>query len=141
MALISKLPLIPARVRIIPKSGFSWIDRRFLRDGFAASMSANELALYFFLCAVADKDGLSFFGLRRITTVLRSSEESIERARSGLIRRDLIAYRHPLYQVLSLPDAPLHDGLDHLAHGRHRSSDSSRGGDASAVGDIVRRFL
>jgi hypothetical protein len=141
MAFVSKLPLVPSRVRVVPKSGFSWIDRRFVRDGFATSMSASELALYFFLCAVADKDGLSFFGLRRIACTLRSAEDSIERARAGLVRRDLIAYRHPLYQVLSLPEAPLHDGIDHLALDRDRSAGAPRRTDASSVGDIVRRIL
>ena len=59
--------------------------------------------LYFFLAAVADKDGLSFYHDATTAGRLRISEESLTCARDELIREDLVAYRTPLTQVLSLP--------------------------------------
>src|ERR1700719_1008829 len=50
--------------------GFSWIDRRFVRDGWIDRLSLEESALYFFLVAVADKDGLSFYSDGRIAAFL-----------------------------------------------------------------------
>lgn len=57
---IDKRPIVPGRVRQIGE-GFSWIDRRFVRDGLIAPLSRDEIALYFFLIAVADRHGMSFY--------------------------------------------------------------------------------
>jgi hypothetical protein len=102
LAMIHKRVLIPDRVRRPPTDGWSWIDRRFVRD-YAPRLSHEAIALYFFLVAVADKDGLSFFHDATTAARLRISEESMVRAREELIREDLVAYRTPLTQVLSLP--------------------------------------
>ena len=53
--------LVPARLRHPPQTGWSWVDRRFIRE-HAAHLSHDAVLLYFFLCAVADKHGLSFYG-------------------------------------------------------------------------------
>jgi hypothetical protein len=106
MASFRKRPLDVNRVRTIPEEGFSWIDRRFLRHGFADPLSASEILLYWFLCSVADKHGLSYYSDRRISSILKLNRESIEHARHGLIGNDLILYRAPLYQVLALPRSP-----------------------------------
>src|SRR6185295_2785528 len=106
MAAIEKRLLVPSRRRVLPPSGFSWIDRRLVRDGFLSGLTSPEALLYFFLVAVADQDGLSFYGDRRAAALLKLSEAALEQARRGLERKDLIRYRPPLYQVLSLPDAP-----------------------------------
>lgn len=103
---VQKRILNSNRIRIIPKQGFSWIDRRFLRDGFAETLSGPELLLYWFLCSVADQHGLSFYSDRRIGLILKLLPTSIDQARRGLIRNDLIRYHAPLYQVLSLPEIP-----------------------------------
>ncbi|MEO2047045.1 MAG: hypothetical protein ABGX16_10775 [Pirellulales bacterium] len=58
MTTIQKRILVPDRVRHPPSDGFSWVDRRFLRD-FAAKLSGNAIFLYLFLSAVSDKHGLS----------------------------------------------------------------------------------
>ncbi len=58
--MIEKRILVPDRVRQPPGEGFSWIDRRFLHD-FAARLSHDGILLYFFLAAVSDKHGLSFY--------------------------------------------------------------------------------
>jgi hypothetical protein len=100
--MIHKRILVPDRVRRPPTDGWSWIDRRFVRD-FAPRLSHEAIALYFFLAAVADKDGLSFYHDATVASRLRISEESLTDARDELIREDLVAYRTPLTQILSLP--------------------------------------
>lgn len=100
-----KHPLRADRIRHLPKEGWSWIDRRFLREK-AAELDRDSILLYFFLAAVADKHGLSFFSDVAVAGRLRMTESSLERARGELERRDLIAYTKPLYQVLSIAHFP-----------------------------------
>lgn len=92
------------RIRRLPKEGWSWIDRRFLREK-APDLDRDAILLYFFLAAVGDKHGLSFWSDVTVAGRLRMTETSLERARGELESCDLIAYEKPLYQVLSLPDS------------------------------------
>ena len=46
--------LVPARLRRPPKTGWSWVDRRFVRE-HAERLSREAMLLYFFLAAVADR--------------------------------------------------------------------------------------
>ena len=100
--MIEKRILIADRVRRPPREGFSWIDRRFLRE-FASKLSGDAILLYFFLSAVSDKDGLSFYSDSSIAVRLRMREEHVVAAREDLLTHDLVAYQPPLTQVLSLP--------------------------------------
>ena len=100
--MIEKHLLVVDRVRRPPREGFSWVDRRFLRD-FASRLSGNAVSLYLFLAAVSDKDGLSFYGDATLAVRLRIREESVVAARDELVIQDLVAYQPPLTQVLSLP--------------------------------------
>ena len=100
--MIEKRILAPDRVRRPPRSGFSWVDRRFLRE-FSSRLSHDGIVLYLFLAAVSDKHGLSFYRDSTIAVRLRTREQTIVCAREELIVQDLIAYRPPLTQVLSLP--------------------------------------
>jgi hypothetical protein len=59
--------------------------------------------LYFFLAAVSDKDGLSFYADSTIAGRVRMREPVVAAAREELITHDLIVYQPPLTQVLSLP--------------------------------------
>ena len=99
--MIEKRVLLPDRVRRPPAEGWSWIDRRFLRD-HASRLSHEAILLYFFLVAVSDKHGLSFYGDATIAVRLRMQEQAVVRAREELVSEDLVAYRAPLTQVLSL---------------------------------------
>jgi len=99
--MIEKHVLIPDRVRRPPREGWSWIDRRFLRE-YASRLSHEAVVLYFFLAAVSDKDGLSFYKDTTIAVRLRISEQAVVRARDELVAEDLVAYQAPLSQVLSL---------------------------------------
>jgi len=111
MSPVEKRLLDPGRRRSIPRSGFSWVDRRFVRDGFVRELTAPETLLYLFLCLVADNDGLSYYGDRRTAALLKLSEIAVDRARDGLVRNGLVLYRAPLYQVLELPDRPFGPGV------------------------------
>ena len=90
--------------------GFSWIDRRFVRDGWIDRLSLEESALYFFLIAVADKDGLSFYSDGRMATALKLDYERLDAARARLVQLGLLAWEKPLYQVLEIPPS-IADGL------------------------------
>jgi hypothetical protein len=102
--MIQKRILVAERLRRPPREGFSWIDRRFLHD-FAARLSHDAIVLYFFLAAVSDKHGLSFYRDTSIAVRLRLPEQAVVTARDELVTHDLIAYAPPLTQVLSLPRA------------------------------------
>lgn len=98
--------LCPERIRRIEGS-FSWIDHRFITGGFLHDLSMIEILLYFFLVTVSDRNGLSFYHDDRIASLLKIDLPALGKAREGLIRRSLIAYQSPLYQVLSLPLKPI----------------------------------
>jgi hypothetical protein len=119
--MIPKQILVPGRVRRPPTDGWSWIDRRFLRE-HAGRLSHEAIVLYFFLAAVSDKDGLSFYGDASIALRLRMTERAVVAARDELVAADLVAYRAPLAQVLSLPVATL----------------QHRGGGLASFGEILR---
>lgn len=102
---IKKL-LCPDRIRKIDGS-FSWIDHRFVTGGFLHELSMIEILLYFFLVAVSDRNGLSFYYDDRIASLLKIDLPALGRAREGLIRRSLLAYEFPLHQILSLPPQPI----------------------------------
>jgi hypothetical protein len=107
--MIEKHLLVTDRVRRPPQEGFSWIDRRFLRD-FAAQLSGDAVFLYFFLAAVSDRQGLSFYNDATLAVRLRVREEAVLAARDELVVYDLVAYQAPLTQVLSLPRARVERG-------------------------------
>lgn len=95
------------RVRKID-GGFSFVPHRFLHDGFFAGLSRDELLLYFFLVLAGDRNGVSFYGLDAICTLLDLSNDMYLVARNGLLEKDLLAFDGRRYQVLSLPKAPRH---------------------------------
>ena len=94
------------RVRKIEGS-FSWIDHRFITGGFLRDLSAVEILLYFFLVSVCDRNGISFYHDDKICSLIKIGLTSLGEAREGLINKSLLAYEHPLYQVLSLPPQPV----------------------------------
>lgn len=95
----------PDRVRTVPES-FSWIDREILHSKYLEKLTCEETLLYFFLALVAGPEGTSFWGYRRIAKILKLSEVDILEATRGLIAKDLIDFRFPTYQVLSIRSRP-----------------------------------
>ena len=97
-------PLRPERIRTIPRS-FSWIDRGILHRGILAKLSHEETLLYFFLVLVAGPEGTSFWSHGHIAKLLKLTEDQVIDALRELLAKDLVAFRYPTYQVLSLPEA------------------------------------
>jgi hypothetical protein len=102
MSMIQKRILVAERLRRPPATGWSWVDRRFLRE-HGDQLSREAVLLYLFLAVVADRHGLSFYSDHTLTSRLRLSQQVLEKARQELLERDLIAHQLPLVQVLSLP--------------------------------------
>lgn len=100
--MIKKELLEPSRIRKID-GPFGWISRKFIIDGYTMICDKDELLLYFFLAAVGDKHGLSFYGDRRMCELLGIEQDTLEHSRQKLQERSLVTYKKPLYQVLSLP--------------------------------------
>jgi len=120
---IDKRPIVAERVRRVPGEGWSWIDRRFLRH-HASDLSGQAITLYFFLAAVSDKHGVSFYSDATTAALLGLDLHTVQRAREELVAQDLVAYRHPLTQVLSLPQRRV----------------SRNRGEPTPLGDILRRL-
>lgn len=99
-------PLKSDRVRQINGS-FAFIEHRFLRHGYWATLSHHELLLYLFLIIVADRQGLSFYSYDKICTLLTITLDDYILARDGLINKDLLAFDGTYFQVLSLPPEPV----------------------------------
>jgi hypothetical protein len=123
--MIEKHLLVVDRVRRPPREGFSWVDRRFLRD-FSSRLSGDAVFLYFFLAAVSDKHGLSFYSDTTLAVRLRMREQAVVSARDELVLHDLVAYQAPLTQVLSLPRGPVERGGRARGVRASRATDSNR---------------
>ena len=100
--MVRKEILVPGRLRRPPATGWSWMDRRFLRE-HGDYLSREAMLLYFFLASVADRHGLSFYSGATLSCRLRMPPAVLAQAREELRERDLIAHQLPLVQVLSLP--------------------------------------
>jgi hypothetical protein len=100
--MIPKRILVPDRLRRPPATGWSWVDRRFVREHMD-HLSRDATLLYFFLSAVADRYGVSFYSDATLATLLRITLPSLTQARDELLRRDLIAHEARWTQVLALP--------------------------------------
>ncbi len=106
--MIRKKIIVPHRIRQLTGS-FGFIPHRFLKDCFWTLLSSNELLLYLFLVTVSDSNGLSYYGSKKICSLLHLSYEEYIDARDRLIARDLIAFDDILFQVLELPAEPVRD--------------------------------
>jgi hypothetical protein len=125
--MIQKRLLVTDRVRRPPGEGFSWVDRRFLRE-FASRLSGDAVFLYLFLAAVSDRQGLSFYRDTTLAVRLRMREEAVVAAREELLTHDLLAFQAPLTQVLSLPPSRLQRRGLHALQALLRVADEAEGG-------------
>jgi hypothetical protein len=99
-------PPQPDRIRSI-RGSFSWIDHRFLRQGFDLGLTRLEKLFYFVLIAVSNRDGVSFYSDERLWEILEIRHgHELTGARDELVARDLIAFEDGVYQVLDLPPGP-----------------------------------
>jgi hypothetical protein len=125
--MIPKRVMVPDRVRRPPPTGWSWVDRRFVREHMAY-LSREATLLYFILCAVADKHGMSFYGDGTLAVMVRVPLSALAAARDELLARDLIAHEVRFTQVLSL-----------LPPRARRGSEPGAG--LMELGDILRRAI
>jgi len=127
-------PLISERVRSI-KGSFTFIEHRFLRHGFWASLSHHELLLYFFLIMVGDRQGLSFYSYDKICSLLTLDLDSYILARDLLIQKDLLAFDGTFFQVLALPAEPVrHNPLPYDEEDMKRE-------DPATISQIIQKSL
>ena len=101
MARLPKGPVCRDRVRSIPR-GFGWVDHRLVRDGYVEKCSPRALALYLFLVAVSDGEGVSWWSERSMAARLGVEVDALRQARAELQAADLVAFEHPVWQVLPL---------------------------------------
>ena len=125
--------LVSNRVRQINGS-FAFIEHRFLRHGFWASLGHHELLLYFFLVMVSDRQGLSFYSYDKICSLLAISVDEYIMARDNLINKDLIAFDGTFFQVLSLPRIPVNQSAKLL-----KNRDDMETSDPATIGQITHR--
>lgn len=126
--MIVKRLLCPQRVRRVPRQ-FSWVDHRLVRDGHIERCGVEALALYLLLVSVGDAEGLSYYSDRRVAALISLDEVRLREARRRLVAAGLIAYRKPLYQVLSLEDPAPMSAPPRGAHG------------CASAGEILRAVL
>jgi hypothetical protein len=127
----SRAPIFPDRIRKI-RGSFSWIEHRFLHDGFLRALSRDELLLYYFLVTVGDRNGVSYYDYEKICQLLKLEVEAYIRARDGLSARQLIAYQQGVFQVLPLPARH--------SPSRPTSQVPARDGDFHALAEIFKRL-
>jgi len=129
--MITKHLLRADRQRQIPPS-FSWVDHRLIRHAHLRGCDPSAWALYLFLVTVGDVQGLSYYSDAAISRHLKLDLLQLSAARQQLLQADLIAYRQPLYQVLSLSDP---------AAPAPPAAGPQRGGQVRSVADILRQAL
>lgn len=130
--MIAKRLLDADRRRRVPRQ-FSWVDQRLVRDGYFGRCTHGALALYLFLVTVCDAEGLSYYAEGSLCERLKVSAAALRDARNELCRAGLVAYEHPLYQVLDLD--PIH------ATAPARNARSGASGEAVSIGQVLHSIL
>lgn len=121
----------PERLRHVPRQ-FSWIDQRLVRNRHIQGPTPRALALYLFLCTVADAEGLSYYSDASAGALLACSGSELRTARAELVAAGLIAYQSPFYQVL---------GLEPRTAATVATAAQPRVGDVRSIGEIFRAMM
>lgn len=103
-----------------------------MRDGHIRNRSPESLALYLFLCIVADAQGASYYSDTAAGKILSFSSVQLRAARTELVTAGLIAYRSPFYQILSLEPKPAVSIV---------RAPEPRLGEVRSVGEILRAMM
>jgi len=96
-------PVNNLRLRKV-RGSYSRVEHRFINGRFIDLLATREILFYFFLIAVGDSKGISYYSRERMAAILKISVETIERATEGLMDKEFIEYRRGVYQVLDLPE-------------------------------------
>ena len=123
--MIVKRLLCPERVRRVPDQ-FSWVDHRLVREGHIKRCGLEAIALYLLLVTVGDAEGISYYSDTAVARLLPIDEGRVPKVRRELVAADLIAYKKPLYQVLSLGRLPPVPAM------------FERGNRCMSIGDVLR---
>ncbi len=101
----------PDRVRTLDGVAFGWLDARLRHEGWFSAMTPQALAVYAFLCVVADRRGVSFYRRERIARELGLDDAETTASLARLRELDLVAYMpfrrgaaDGFHQVMSLPE-------------------------------------
>jgi hypothetical protein len=146
---IQKLPVDPGRIRQMPTQ-FAAVDRRLVYDRHLGGLTHAQMALYLFLHCVSDAAGLSYYGDERIGQYLHLTDAALREARQGLIHRQLLLYRRPMYQLLDLPQPVAAAGSESPGNAGRGPDNGSvpplqrrrdAHGDAVSIGEVLRRCL
>jgi len=121
--------LCPQRLRHVPHQ-FSWIDQRLVRDRHIKGRSPQALALYLFLCTVADAQGVSYYSDSTAAGMLGFESGELRAARWELKGAGLIAFSSPFYQILSLDPEKVEAGPP-----------EPRGGEERSIGEVLRSMM
>jgi hypothetical protein len=125
-------------VRTIEGVRFGWIDARLFFEGWLDRLNPEALSVYALLCLVADREGVSFYGRRRMAAALGMPAENLRSALLLLLRLGLIAFApfapgatEGFFQVLSLPPEgppphPLKPLFDRLVERFHVGREGTR---------------
>ena len=76
--------LVPLRLRHPSTTGWSWVDRRFVRE-HVAYLSREAVLLYFFLAAVADKHRRSFYSDGTLVMQLKMTLPTLVRGQGRVV--------------------------------------------------------
>ena len=132
----TKLPVDPNRIRHMPTQ-FAPIDRRLVYDRHTCRLTHQQMSLYVFLQCVGDAAGLSYYSDERICQYLHVSVSELRDARQGLIQRQFILYRRPMYQLLDLPQPPSIPSVVASPSLREKPPGSRDAGEAVSIGTVV----
>jgi hypothetical protein len=128
---------MPRRRRRIPER-FSWVDQRLVHEGHIGRCGTAALALYLVLVTVADRDGVSYYGDRRLCRMLHWTPLELKGARRDLQQAELIAYQFPFYQVLGLDPV---ESTEDAAPTAASTSDTGVVDDVPATREQVRTLI
>ena len=133
--MVSKHLICPERLRKIPRQ-FSWVDHSLVKERYIEQCSHHAAALYLLLVTVGDSKGLSYYADATIMSRLSMDSTTLQDARDNLIKIGLIAWKDPLYQVLSL------DRIESVARrqpAEHRVP--RQAGQPVLLGDILKQAM
>lgn len=102
-------PPCPDQIRK-PEGRFGWLDDRLLQEGWLSRVGPEGTAVLVLLALAADRQGASFYGRERMTSVLGMSRVDVDFALSRLQELGLVAHRpwraghaDGVWQLLPLP--------------------------------------
>jgi hypothetical protein len=102
-----------------------------VRDRHIKGRTPQALALYLFLCTVADAQGASYYSDSTAAGMLGFCSTELRSARAELVAARLIAYSQPFYQVLSLEPAAVAAAKE----------PEPRIGEERSIGEILRSMM